>query len=446
MRKLYSIARIAPIALGAVMVAALGAKAQQIINPVTTNTPLTSHALVVGGAGKLVRPIGSLGSTTTVLHGGGSGDPTWGSVLLSTDVSGLLPLGNLGGAVNGDCITGSGGVWQALACPAGTAAVTNRITTGTTNTLSSITTPFTTELWVSATSGAKTDNVPGCVSGLNNDFLIENDGQGTAGTNPITVTPATGTIEGGASYTITVNNGPVFFQCDGTATQWRVVALGYSGAAVRSNTTTSLSIGASDNGNVISQSNASAVAATIAQAGSAGFAEGGYQTIVQNTGAGAITVTPTTSTINGQSTLVIPPGSQTFPTGEFIFADLTGNYIGVPFSSKGTPLATGASTGNTLAGPSGYFVCTAACTVTPPVPVAGYQFCVMNDDNVTTAITLGALGGSAMYENTARTAYGTAGTGTLTSGSGTAGNMVCIVGRDATHYLTTTFVGTWTAS
>ncbi len=109
------------------------------------------------------------------------------------------------------------------------------------------------------------------------------------------------------------------------------------------------------------------------------------------------------------------------------------------------PFATGSSTGNTVTGPYAYFVCTAACTVTPPVPVAGYQFCVMNSDNVTGAITLGAIGSSARYENTARTAYGTAGTGTLTSG-GAAGDMICIIGLDSTHYLSPTYVGTWVAS
>jgi hypothetical protein len=109
------------------------------------------------------------------------------------------------------------------------------------------------------------------------------------------------------------------------------------------------------------------------------------------------------------------------------------------------PLSSGSSTGNTFTAPEGYFVCTAACTVTPPVPAAGYEFCVLNADNATGVITLGAIGSSARYENTARTAYGTAGTGTLSS-AGAVGDMACIVGLDSTHYLTTTFVGTWTAS
>lgn len=108
-----------------------------------------------------------------------------------------------------------------------------------------------------------------------------------------------------------------------------------------------------------------------------------------------------------------------------------------------SPLVTGTSL--TLSTPRGYGVCTGTCTVTVPVPAAGYEFCVMNSDNVATAITLSALGSSAQYENTARTAYGTAGTGTLVA-TAAVGNKVCIVGLDATHYLTLSALGTWTAN
>lgn len=108
-------------------------------------------------------------------------------------------------------------------------------------------------------------------------------------------------------------------------------------------------------------------------------------------------------------------------------------------------LASGSSTGNTVTGPSAYFICTASCTVTPPVPVAGYQFCIANTDNASGVITLAALGSSARYEATARTSYGTAGTGTFVSG-GAVGDLVCLVGLDATHYLTLNYNGTWTAN
>lgn len=139
------------------------------------------------------------------------------------------------------------------------------------------------------------------------------------------------------------------------------------------------------------------------------------------------------------------PGFGTITTGALCkFLDGTGACTAASASDvPATPLATGTSV--SLAGPRQYYVCTGTCTVTPPAPVAGYEFCVLNDDNVSTVITLAALGSSARYENTARTAYGTAGTGTFISG-GAVGDKVCIVGRDATHYLTTSFNGTWVAS
>ncbi len=112
-------------------------------------------------------------------------------------------------------------------------------------------------------------------------------------------------------------------------------------------------------------------------------------------------------------------------------------------ASTATTLATGTSV--SLSAPREYYVCTSTCTVTPPAPAAGYEFCVLNDNNVATVITLAALGSSARYENTARTAYGTAGTGTMISGAAVA-NKICILGLDSTHYLTTTYTGTWTAS
>lgn len=107
------------------------------------------------------------------------------------------------------------------------------------------------------------------------------------------------------------------------------------------------------------------------------------------------------------------------------------------------PLTAGTSV--TLTENNRYFVCTSTCTVTVPVPAAGVQYCVYNDNNVSTVITLAAIGSSARYENTARTAYGTAGTGTFVSG-GAVKDEICIVGRDTTHYSTLTFSGTWTAN
>ncbi len=54
---------------------------------------LTQHAIVLGG-GSAATPtvVGSLGTSTQVLHGAASGDPTWGAVSLTADVSGILPM------------------------------------------------------------------------------------------------------------------------------------------------------------------------------------------------------------------------------------------------------------------------------------------------------------------------------------------------------------------
>ena len=121
-------------------------------------------------------------------------------------------------------------------------------------------------------------------------------------------------------------------------------------------------------------------------------------------------------------------------------ANLTGlTAAQIPAVNLPTPGATCTFTAN-----STICVATTTATITVPVPAAGYQFCVLNDDNVSTVITLSAIGSSAQYENTARTAYGTAGTGTFVSG-GAVGDAVCLLGRDSTHYLTVSYSGFWTA-
>lgn len=61
-----------------------------------SSVALTASAIVLGGgAGATPTPMGSLGTTTTVLHGNAAGAPTFGAVVLSTDVSGNLPVANL---------------------------------------------------------------------------------------------------------------------------------------------------------------------------------------------------------------------------------------------------------------------------------------------------------------------------------------------------------------
>lgn len=66
-------------------------------NAITSSGVLTNHAIVLGGgAGASPTALGSLGTSTTVLHGAAAGAPTFGAVSLTADVSGVTPVANGG--------------------------------------------------------------------------------------------------------------------------------------------------------------------------------------------------------------------------------------------------------------------------------------------------------------------------------------------------------------
>ena len=63
----------------------------------TTNaSALTANQLVIGGGAQAAQALGSLGTTTTVLHGNAAGAPTFSAVSLTADVTGTLPIANGG--------------------------------------------------------------------------------------------------------------------------------------------------------------------------------------------------------------------------------------------------------------------------------------------------------------------------------------------------------------
>jgi hypothetical protein len=91
---------------------------------IASSIALTANQIVLGGgAGATPVPLGSLGTATTVLHGNGSGAPTFGPVTLTTDVAGILPVANGGlGIASGT----SGGIpyFSGAAAIASSAALT----------------------------------------------------------------------------------------------------------------------------------------------------------------------------------------------------------------------------------------------------------------------------------------------------------------------------------
>ncbi len=67
---------------------------------IASSGALTANRLVLGGgAGAAPTVLGSLGTTTTVLHGNAAGAPTFGAVSLTADVTGTLPVANGGTGV-----------------------------------------------------------------------------------------------------------------------------------------------------------------------------------------------------------------------------------------------------------------------------------------------------------------------------------------------------------
>ncbi len=74
---------------------------------IASSSLLTNHALVLGGGvgDTPSTPVG-LGTSVTVLHGNASGNPTWGPVNLTTDVTDILPIAN-GGTNSGTALSGS---------------------------------------------------------------------------------------------------------------------------------------------------------------------------------------------------------------------------------------------------------------------------------------------------------------------------------------------------
>lgn len=138
---------------------------------------LTANQLIIGGgAGAPPTPLGSLGTSVTVLHGNASGAPTWGAVSLSTDVSGTLGIGN-------------GGTGQTTA----NAALNALLPSQTSNATKILQTDGTNTSWATAASGSGTVtsiNVSGGTTGL------------TATGGPITTT---GTIT--LAGTLAVANG-----------------------------------------------------------------------------------------------------------------------------------------------------------------------------------------------------------------------------------------------
>jgi len=407
---------------------------------------LTASAIMLGGgAGSAPTSLGSLGTTTTILHGNAAGAPTFGAVVsadmnitTTTCTNQLVSAISAGGV--GTCVS----VANAM------------ITNGTIDLTAKV-----------------TGLLPTANGGLNNAFFaISGPASSTktytfpnASATVLTTDAAVTVPQGGTGAATLTNHGVLLGQ--GTSaivatgagtTDYCLVSNGASAdpafevcpvGTIGSDTQVSFN----DAGTMAGDSGLTFNKTTNLLTATGGFASGSGSTaglivLLQGTAC-----TPATNEVCIYAPASVTAYGVVLPSavGSTGFAKWTVSGSVATISSAtivasdlpAIPATSGTSI--TLSDNSRIYTCTNTCTITVPVPAAGVQYCVRNGNNVTTVITLAALGSSAMYENTAGTAYGTAGTGTLVSG-GAANDKICIVGLDSTHYQTWSFNGTWTAS
>lgn len=258
---------------------------------------LTANRIVLGNGTDDVTVLGSLGTTTTVLHGNAAGAPTFGAVSLTADVSGNLPVTNLNSGTSASSSTfwRGDGTWATPAGGGSTPTYPINAQTGTSYALLStdggkhVTLSNAAAISVTIAQAGTTGFLDGYTT------IVENIGVGNA-----TITPATSTINGAANIVL---NGGMSAQLFSDGTNYRAIIWQRGATTVNRQTGTSYTVLSSDRGKLISLANASTIAVTLPIA--TGAFGSGWSAWIQNTGVGSVVVTPTTSTIDGAANLTL---------------------------------------------------------------------------------------------------------------------------------------------
>jgi hypothetical protein len=151
------------------------------------------------------------------------------------------------------------------------------------------------------------------------------------------------TVAGTGTVTSVTPGGGLTSTLTATAPGAAITTTGTLSAAmlVNAQTGTTYTVLQGDRAKLVTHTNGSAIAVTLPQAGAASEFQAGWFYDTQNRGVGLVTITPTTSTIDGAASLTLPTGQ-----GCTIFSDGTnyftqrGRPTGVLVSQGGTGLAT----------------------------------------------------------------------------------------------------------
>lgn len=108
----------------------------------------------------------------------------------------------------------AGGVLRATGAATDAVLTTRLIANGTSDTAQSSDVAI---MWASAATAAKTQTVFTCNSGTAGRMLWIADDAGTSQSYPITIAPATGTINGSAAFVLRTNRSSLQIVCDGNA-------------------------------------------------------------------------------------------------------------------------------------------------------------------------------------------------------------------------------------
>lgn len=184
------------------------------------------------------------------------------------------------------------------------------------------------------------------------------------------------------------------------------------GMTVNAQTGTSYAYVNGDAGKLVTHTNAGAIAGTLPQAGSSGNFAAGWWVDVQNRGAGTLTITPTTSTIDGATSLTFATGQ-----GARIVSDGT-NY----FTQRGGAGASSGGGGTSITGTSGTTGGDATVTggaSTGPAQNGGGAIIVGGSATSGSGGIASLTGGVGSTVGGAVTVAGGAGTGTNSGGAAT---------------------------